>query len=143
MGRPLGSKNRLQLSQLSDADATAMRGMALRGQLPTKKQLGRMQEIADYMAGRNRAEKFLSKDEAASIAAETRLLGALLSYTLPPLAMIRVNQSDMDEKLANSGIVVLPALSVTDGQGHKDTKPAIKVASIPASPGNGHDTCDE
>ena len=139
MGRPLGSKNRLQLSQLSDADATAMRGMALRGQLPTKKQLGRMQEIADYMAGRNRAEKFLSKDEAASIAAETRLLGALLSYTLPPLAMIRVNQSDMDEKLANSGIVVLPALQVTDGQVHKDTVEPVSVEPGADADGNAGD----
>ena len=139
MGRPFGSKNKLQLSQLSDADATAMRGMALRGQMPTKKQVGRLCEIADYMAGRNRAEKFLSKDEAASIAAEARLLRDLLSYSLPPLAMIRVNQSDMDEKLANSGIVVLPALTVTDGQVRKAASEPVSVEPDTGADGNASD----
>ena len=123
MGRPFGSKNRLQLGNLSDADATALRGMALRSALPTKRQLGRMQEIGEEMAAKHRRGEYFTKEESGSIRTEFYVLEKLLGYSLPPLAMLRVSQSDTDERLTNSGIVVLPplnAVSVTDGQVRND-----------------------
>ena len=139
MGRPFGSKNRLQLGNLSDADATALRGMALRSALPTKRQLGRMQEIGEEMAAKHRRGEYFTKEESGSIRTEFYVLEKLLGYSLPPLAMLRVSQSDTDERLTNSGIVVLPPLSVTDGQVHKDIVEPVSVEPGADADGNAGD----
>ena len=140
LGRPPGSPNKVNLSQLSDADATALRGMALRGSLDTKGQIKRMEEIAEYMAKRNRAELFLDKSESISIQAEIKVLKDLLAYSLPALAMVRVNQTDMDEKIANSGIVVLPALDVSLTDDQRDSDSVVSEAEHSDTLPNGNDS---
>ena len=142
-GRPPGAKNIPKALTIQMAQSLALQGVQLRGSIDTGRHLKRLAELAREIGELNSTKNWLSVEAKHSMALELEVLKRLLKLTLPDVAMIR-SEAPQGEDDVLSGVVILPQLeSLTDSLPTSETKPAIKVASIPASPGNGHDTCDE